>query len=116
MTRNPKIIIAEIKALITELEESVGIEPSQVLFKASPRRPVARAIPKGAFGAVTMLIQEGFFDAPKEISTIMDKLKQIGHYHTRPAVAMNLLNLTKRRVLNRFKNKKTKNWEYVVRK
>ncbi|GAG80702.1 unnamed protein product, partial [marine sediment metagenome] len=39
-----------------------------------------------------------------------------GHYHKRTAVAMNLLNLTKRRILNRFKNKETKNWEYVIRK
>lgn len=115
MNRNPKVIAAEIKELVAELEASLGVQSSQAPLKSS-RGGVARSVPKGAFGAVTMLIEEGFFDAPKEISTIMDKLKQMGHYHTRPAVAMNLLNLTKRRVLNRFKNKETKNWEYVVRK
>lgn len=115
MSRSPKVITAEIKTLIEELEASLGVQPSQASSK--PLRGVAaRSVPKGAFGAVSMLIEEGFFDTPKEISTIMDKLKQVGHYHTRPAVAMNLLNLTKRRVLNRFKNKETKNWEYVIRK
>jgi hypothetical protein len=115
MNRNPKAIIAEIKELVIELEVSLGGQPSQVPLKPS-RGVAARSVPKGAFGAVSMLIEEGFFDAPKEISTIMDKLKQVGHYHTSPSVAMNLLNLTKRRVLNRFKNKDTKNWEYVIRK
>lgn len=115
MDRNPKVIAAEIKKLVAELEASLGVQPSQAPLQPS-RGVAARSVPKGAFGAVSMLIEEGFFDTPKEISAIMDKLKQVGHYHTRPAVAMNLLNLTKRRVLNRFKNKKTKNWEYVIRK
>ena len=115
MSRSPKVITAEIKTLVAELEASLGVQPSQAPSKPS-RGVAARSVPKGAFGAVSMLIEEGFFDTPKEISTIMDKLKQVGHYHTRPAVAMNLLNLTKRRVLNRFKNKETKNWGYVIRK
>ena len=63
-----------------------------------------------------MLIEEKFFDTPKEISAVIEKLKEVGYYHKSTAVAMNLLNLTKRRTLNRFKNKKTKNWEYVIRK
>ncbi|OGF64264.1 hypothetical protein A2661_00775 [Candidatus Giovannonibacteria bacterium RIFCSPHIGHO2_01_FULL_45_24] len=115
MNRSPKVIMAGIKELVAELEASLGVQPSRASLKPS-RGVAARSVPKGAFGAVSMLIEEGFFDAPKEISTIMDKLKQVGHYHTPPAVAMNLLNLTKRRILNRFKNKETKNWEYVIRK
>ena len=114
MTRNPKTILSEIKALVNELETMIGgVSPT---YKTNSKQSFSTTTPKGALGAITMLIDEGFFDTPKEISQIMEKLKQIGHYHKRPAISMNLLNLTKRRVLNRFKNKETKNWEYVVRK
>lgn len=115
MTRNPKTILSEIKGLVNELESAMGGGlPAQK--KVSPKQPSAVAMPKGALGAITMLLDEEFFDTPKEIAQVMEKLKQIGHYHKRPAISMNLLNLSKRRILNRFKNKETKNWEYVIRK
>ena len=115
MSRNPKTILSEIKGLIDELEATIG-GGSSTHKKSSPKQSAPTVMPKGALGAITMLFNEGFFDTPKGIAPIMEKLKQIGHYHKRPAIAMNLLNLTKRRVLNRFKNKDTKNWEYVIRK
>lgn len=113
--RNPKTILSEIRALVDELEAATGGNPT-LHKKTVSKQPSSPVIPKGALGAITMLLDEGFFDAPKEIGSLMEKLKEIGHYHKRTAVAMNLLNLTKRRVLNRFKNKDTKNWEYVIRK
>ena len=115
MTRNPKIILSEIKGLVNELETAMG-GGLPTHKKISPKQSSAATVPKGALGAITMLFDEGFLDTPKEIAQIMEKLKQIGHYHKRPAISMNLLNLTKRRILNRFKNKETKNWEYVIRK
>lgn len=115
MERNPKTILSEIKGLINELETVMG-GASSAHKKSSPKQSSAAAVPKGALGAVTMLLDEGFLDTPKEIAQIMEKLKQIGHYHKRPAISMNLLNLSKRRILNRFNNKETKNWEYVIRK
>lgn len=71
---------------------------------------------KGAIGALTMLTEEGFFDTPKDISTIMEKLKEIGRYYPKTSISMNLLNLTRRRVFNRLKEKNKKNWLYVLRK
>lgn len=71
---------------------------------------------KGAAGALSVLREEGFFDKPQDFSAVMDRLEQIGHYHSKSTVAMNLLNLTKRRIFNRIKDKKTKNWLYVVRR
>jgi len=112
--RNPKIIINEIKGLLDELSSSFGVKPSRDKITSQTSRSITS--PKGALGAINMLIGEKFFDVPKEISTVMKKLSEIGHYHKRTAIAMNLLNLTKRRILNRFKNKETKNWEYVIRK
>ena len=112
--RDPKKIINEIKNLLDELGNSCGVKPSS--GKTTNQRSKSIASPKGALGAINILIDEKFFDVPKEISAVMERLKEIGHYHKRTAIAMNLLNLTKRRTLNRFKNKETKNWEYVIRK
>lgn len=112
--RDPKLIISEIKDLLDELSTSFGVKSIQDKIINKPSRPTNS--PKGALGAINILIEEKFFDTPKEISTILEKLKEIGHYHRSTAIAMNLLNLTKRRILNRFKNKETKNWEYVIRK
>ena len=112
--RDPKLIISEIKDLLDELGTSSGVKSTHDKTTSKTSRLVAS--PKGALGAINILIEEKFFDTPKEISTILEKLKEIGHYHRSTAIAMNLLNLTKRRILNRFKNKETKNWEYVIRK
>lgn len=111
--RDQKQIIGEIRVLLDELDGA----PST---KSSPHKSIvhSEAAPsqKGALGAINMLMTENFFDTPKEMPAVMERLKEIGHYHKRTAIAMNLLNLTKRRILNRFKNKETKNWEYVIRK
>jgi hypothetical protein len=113
--RDSKIIISEIVSLLEELNNSLGIE-HQPYSKVANKVGRNDTSPKGAVGAINTLIEENFFNTPKEISVILEKLKEIGHFHKSTAIAMNLLNLTKRRVLNRFKNKETKNWEYVIRK
>ena len=112
--RDPKTIIIEIKDLLDELGDTFGIKSSHGKITSHVTNTIASQ--KGALGAINMLMDEKFFDVPKEMPAVMERLKEIGHYHKRTAIAMNLLNLTKRRVLNRFKNKETKNWEYVIRK
>jgi len=115
--RSQKQIIIEIRSLLDELDGSLGLEKINLSStKKIIKENIKLAPPKGALGAVNMLIDEKFLDTPKEISTILQKLKEVGHYHKSTAIAMNLLNLTKRRILNRFQNKETKNWEYVIRK
>jgi hypothetical protein len=112
--RDPKTIISEIKDLLDELGSSFGVKTGH--GQIAQKTKVDTSPPRGALGAINMLIEEKFFDTPKEISAVIEKLKEVGYYHKSTAVAMNLLNLTKRRILNRFKNKETKNWEYVIRK
>lgn len=113
--RDPKIIIAEIKNLLDELGGVATVKT--VRHKTTTHvSDTGGSSHKGALGAINMLMEEEFFNLPKEMPSVMDRLKEIGHYHKRTAIAMNLLNLTKRRILNRFKNKETKNWEYVIRK
>lgn len=114
MKKNAIKILSEIKNLIDELESVIGGDLST--HKSLKLKSSRITTPKGASGAIKMLIDEGFFDTPKGLILILEKLKEIGHYHAQPTVAMNLLNFTKRRELNRLKNRNTKNWEYVIRK
>ena len=108
-----KAIIAKMKDLLNDFEKTLdGDMPLKTLKKYAPTVKAK----KGAIGAIQLLIEEGFFDTPKDVISVLGKLEEIGHYHQRASVEMNLLNLTKRRELNRFKGQKTKKWEYVIRK
>jgi len=106
-------IAEQIKNLVDEL---VAISEGSPAKKQIIKKKEGISIPRGAIGALTMLTEEGFFDTPKDISAIMEKLKEIGRYYPQTAVSMNLLNLNRRRVFNRFRDKDTKNWLYVLRK
>jgi len=101
----------EIMSLVRELSNLVGSQPVN-------NKPIAKKLnsKKGAAGALSILMDEKFFDRPRDITMIMEKLKEIGRYYPRSTVMMNLLNLTKRRILTRFKERDLKKWQYVVRK
>ena len=105
-------IAEQIKNLVDEL---VAMSNDRHKGKQIKKQGVATTT-KGAIGALTMLTEEGFFDTPKDISAIMEKLKEIGRYYPKTAVSMNLLNLQRRKVFSRLKNKDTKKYEYVLRK
>lgn len=106
-------IAEQIKSLVDELVTMSG-GVSTIKQKTQKTKPAS--IPKGASGALTLLTDDGFFDTPRDISTIMEKLKEIGRYYPKTAVSMNLLNLQRRKVFSRLKNKDTKKYEYVLRK
>lgn len=109
MKQNIQKIAEQIKNLVDELVAmSINEKKGKKQNIATPN--------KGAIGALSMLIEEGFFDEPKDISIIMEKLKEVGRYYPNTTVSMNLLNLTRRRVFNRLKDKDKKNWLYVLRK
>ncbi len=106
-------IAEQIKLLLDELVVLAGEKPT---IKSNTKGETVNITRKGAAGALAMLADEGFFDSPKEISAIMEKLKEIGRHYPQTTVAMNLLNLTKRRTFNRLNDKGSKNWLYVLRK
>jgi len=112
MKRDAQKIADEIKKLVDQLVAMSGDNSKGKI----PQQSKPANVPKGASGAITTLIEEGFFDTPKDLSSIMEKLAEIGRYYPRPTVSMNLLNLTKRRILHRLKDKETENWKYVLRK
>lgn len=114
MDKNPRTIAKKISELLDELvvmAEAPTAPSKSGTASKKDKKPI-----KGAAGALHMLIEEGYFKTPKELRAIMDRLKEVGHYHSQETVSMNLLNLKKRRILNRFENKESKKWEYVTRK
>jgi hypothetical protein len=100
-----------IKDLVDELAGMIQARP-----RSRARSKVSSKNAKGASGALSFLINDGFFDAPKDLTLVMNKMAEIGRYYSRPSVAMNLLNLTKKRTLTRIKDKQSANWKYVIRK
>ncbi len=113
MENNAQKIAEQIKSLVDEL---VTISGGVSTKKQKVKKVKIVSVPKGASGALTLLTDDGFFDTPRDISTIMEKLKEIGRYYPQTSISMNLLNLTKRRIFNRLKDKESKNWLYVLRK
>lgn len=114
MKKEPREIAKEIKLLADQLITIIDEQPK--LSKQFSKQINKASTTKGASGALSMLIDEKFFDTPKDISLIMERLKEIGRYYPRTTISMNLLNLVKRRTFNRLKDKETKNWQYVLRK
>ncbi|MFA7677721.1 MAG: hypothetical protein WCY34_06100 [Candidatus Omnitrophota bacterium] len=113
MQNKAQKIAEQIKHLLDELVVLSGEKP---VSKSNTKIKTEKPSRKGASGALAMLTDEGFFDSPKEISVIMEKLREIGRHYPQTTVAMNLLNLTKRRIFNRLKDKGSKNWLYVLKK
>ena len=112
MKKTAQEIAKEIKELVDQLASisSAGTSAGKASVKVKPKAK------KGASGALSILIEEEFFDTPKNLSAIMGRLKEIGRYYPKPTVSMNLLNLTRRRMLTRIPDSKTKKWLYVLRK
>jgi len=113
MESNAQKLAEQIKSLVDEL---VTMSDGVSTKKQKTQKAKTTSVPKGASGALTLLTEDGFFDTPRDISTIMEKLKEIGRYYPQTSISMNLLNLTKRRIFNRLKDKESKNWLYVLRK
>lgn len=112
MKKEAQKIADQIKLLVDQLAEMTTAKSST--GKLSTKTTTKHK--KGASGAISMLTEEGFFDSPKDLLAIMGRLEEIGRWYPKPAVSMNLLNLTKRRIFNRLRDTKTKKWKYVLRK
>lgn len=120
MTKEAEKIAYEIKGLLDQImglvDQLAAMSTGQRIAKKHSKATIPASSKKGAAGGISMLIEEGFFDKPQDLSAVIGRLEQIGHYHSKSTVAMNLLNLVKRRIFNRIKDNKTKNWLYVIRR
>jgi len=113
MKKTAKELGDEIKLLIDQL---VSMTRPNALNKEQSLLPHKTKDTKGAAGAISILINEGFFNVPRKLSEVRMKMEEMGRYYSLSTISMNLLNLTKRRTLNRVKDTKTKEWQYVIRR
>jgi len=113
MTTRADELVNQIKKLIDELASLSDKHTSHIDHN---ERKKSISSKKGAAGAISMLMEEGFFNSPKDLQSILEKLKEIGRYYPKGLVSMNLLNLTRRRVMNRIKETDNKSWKYVIRR
>lgn len=113
MQRTNSEIIASIRELLNELE-GAGSGVIQATT-ASAIVPKANKKLSGCSGAIQGLIHEGFLNDPKDVTEIVDRLKQEGQPYSKELISMNLLNLVKppRKVLRRIDE--NKRWKYIVR-
>lgn len=98
----------------TDFEERLG-RLEEAVFGGNKE---VKAPPKkfdGATGGIRLLIEEGFFDEPKLISEVRERLKAEGYHYGDSTIAMGLVALVKQRSLVRFKQE-GQHWGYAVRK
>ncbi len=95
-TKNPEFIINQIKKLLTDLEKSLKISSISKSKELSKK-------PHGLTGEIFDLMQEGFFEAPKSLSEIREKLKAEGVKKKSSELMRPLLQLIKKKFLKREK-------------
>lgn len=66
---------------------------------------------KGLAGAIIDLVNESFFDKPKDLSEISDKLKANAIFYPKTSYPESLLRLIRNKKLRRLKEKNK--WKYV---
>lgn len=107
MKRTNAEIISNIRAMLDELE---GVEGGAGQITMSTPAIVKK--PTGCIGAIQVLITEEFFNEPKDVASVMGRLKEEGRPYSVGLVSMNLLNLVKRKTLRRIQEG---GWKYIVR-
>ena len=112
MKKTPQEIADEINLLVGELVHLTGGKKDSVILKKS----ISTKDAVGATGGLRMLTSEGYFDSPQDLKTVMEKLRQEGRHYSRQTVAMGLLALVRERILTRFRERDSKNWQYAKRK
>lgn len=114
MSKDPKKITEQIISLVNELAKLAGVRTKKLPASIG----TAKRKMVGATGGLRLLIDEGYFDSPKQLPEIIDKLREEGRHYSQATVSMGLLNLVRERILTRFKEKKGKIeiWKYVIRK
>lgn len=104
-TKNPKFLINQIRELLLELEQSLNaalVSKGKII----PKKP------RGLTGEVSNLIQEGFFDEPRSLSEIREKLRAEGIKKNSSELMRPLLQLIKKKFLKRDKIEKKYKYQH----
>lgn len=104
-------ILDDFEALIVELRNSLGEENLNV--DTLPKLKKLPSVKKynGITGKIQELISEGFFDQPKELNKIREKLKADGFNKPSTSLMAPLMRLIKAKILGRDKTLKG-NYQY----
>lgn len=116
MNKDPKQLVKNIIAQVLELAELTG---TKIKIKSTENQYDTKETKKdtsGATGGLRVLVDEGYFNEPKQLPAIVERLKQDGRHYSNATISMGLLNLVKGRVLMRFRDKGDKKWKYIIRK
>jgi len=103
-----KKILKNHEERITKLEKLLSVSKTSKIAKSNNY--------SGLTGGIQFLIDNKFFNNPKELNEIVSKLKEEGyHYGKAPiAKALSVGFTNKKKILSRFKE--DKNFKYVIRK
>jgi DNA invertase Pin-like site-specific DNA recombinase len=112
-TMDARQIIKKINGLLSQLEKKM--ESQDTGRGVYPSKPAGMA-KKGPAGLISTLLDDGFFEEPRELQAVLNKMREMGHSYSRQSIAMNLLNMTKGRILSRTKSKSTGTWQYIINK
>ncbi|MCB2230671.1 hypothetical protein KQH82_08140 [bacterium] len=116
MAKTVQDIVKDIHKMVDELAGLVEGQGTRRAPAASSRRKADARSTKGATGGVRLLVADGYFNEPRELSEVVGELKKEGRHYAKSTVSMALLSLTRERLLTRLENKATKNWQYVIRR
>ncbi|OGD40459.1 hypothetical protein A3I30_00045 [Candidatus Azambacteria bacterium RIFCSPLOWO2_02_FULL_44_14] len=115
MEKDPKQIAENIIALVLELAKLAG-EKIELGQKNHHNPKSSRSDTSGATGGLRILVGEGYFNDPKQLPEIIERLKQGGRHYSNATISMGLLNLVRERILTRFRDGGDKKWKYAIRK
>ena len=116
MEKDVKKLTENIISQILELAELAGVDIKMRSNKTQYSIKETRKDTSGATGGLRVLVDEGYFSESRQLSVIIERLKQEGRHYSNATVSMGLLNLVRERILIRFRDKGDKKWKYIIRK
>ncbi|MCK5122818.1 MAG: hypothetical protein KAQ87_01565 [Candidatus Pacebacteria bacterium] len=116
MKKNAKQLADSIITQTIELAKLAGVNIEIPKAKIQYNQKNSRKGTAGAAGGLRILVDEGYFNVHKQLSEIIEKLKQEGRPYSNATISMGLLNLVKERILMRFRDNGDKKWKYIIRK
>ena len=116
MEKDVKKLTENIISQILELAELAGANIKVKPNKTQHSIKETKKDTSGATGGLRILVDEGYFDDPRQLPAIIERLKQEGRHYSNATISMGLLNLVRERILIRFRDKGDKKWKYIIRK
>ena len=81
MKKNPQQIASQIIELVSELATIAGVSVVNKSARQKKSTATEQKDMSGATGGIRLLVQEGKLDSPKQLSEIMEFLRQEGRHY-----------------------------------